>query len=259
MRKIICAIIVSIMMISMFSGCGLIKRLGKNLDDEVSPVSSIAMDEDEAKRLADKMQISLYFTDEKTNKLRKEMRYISKSEAGKSVNNLAEMIIAELISGPGKNTGLKATIPEGTKLRSPVKIDAGVATVDLTKEFRDKHPGGKEQEELTIFSIVNSLTELKEIEKVKFLVDGKESAKYKGNFKFNAAFPRSIGIISKDAAIESALEDEWDIADAISTEDLTGDDLEAESVFVDDEIFMDEEQEVFYQENYTFDGDELLE
>jgi len=72
-----------------------------------------------------------------------------------------------LIKGP-KVAGLKPTIPEGTKLRSAIKIEGDVAIVDFTKEFRDNHPGGKAEERMTIYSVVNSLTELKEINKVKF-------------------------------------------------------------------------------------------
>jgi spore germination protein GerM len=53
---------------------------------------------------------------------------------------------------------------------------------------------------MTIYSIVNSLTELDGIEKVKFLIDGKTEKEYMGNFKFDALFPRSTQLISKDAA-----------------------------------------------------------
>ena len=52
-------------------------------------------------------------------------------------------------------------------------IKDGVATVNLTKDFVDKHPGGKDAERLTLYSIVNSLTEVKDIQKVKFLINGK--------------------------------------------------------------------------------------
>ena len=102
---------------------------------------------------------------------------------------------------------LKRTVPAEAKLRSPVSIKNRVATVDFSKEFKTKHPGGKDAEKMTIYSIVNSLTELEEIEKVKFLIDGKEQQEYLGNFKFDALFPRSTQLISKDKA-ETTIETE---------------------------------------------------
>ena len=41
---------------------------------------------------------------------------------------------------------------------------------------------------------------MEEIEKVKFLIEGKEQKEFKGNFKFDALFPRSTQLISKDKA-----------------------------------------------------------
>lgn len=203
MRKLLCIVTVCIMIITMLSGCGVLQKIGlqKNDNDELAPVSSIVMNEDEAKKLTDKVPIHLYFANEDNTKLRLEIRYIPVSEAKKSPSNLASVIVKELIAGP--KSELKATIPAGTQLRSPVKIEAGVATVDLTKEFQDKHPGGKAAEQMTIFSIVNSLTELKEIQKVRFLINGKRQKEFKGNFQFDAPFPRSAPLISNEPATSS--------------------------------------------------------
>ncbi len=183
----------------MFSGCAVLQKLGlqKNDSDELYPASSIVMNEDEAKKLTDKVPIHLYFASEDSSKLKMEVRYIPVAEAKKSVNNLASVIVKELIKGPAADTALKATIPATAQLRAPVNINAGVATVDFTKDFVDKHPGGKSAEQLTIYSIVNSLTELKEVQKVKFLINGKAAKDFKGNFQFDQPFPRSANLISK--------------------------------------------------------------
>jgi len=166
-------------------------------NDEISPVSSIALSEAEARQIADKSPISLYFANEEGTKLKLEIRYVPMDELKKTVNEIAALIVKELINGPSKGSNLKPTIPAETKLRS-VKVSGDVATVDLSKEFKEKHPGGKAAEQLTIYSIVNSLTELKEISQVKFKIDGKTSKEFKGNFKFDNAFPRSTSLISKE-------------------------------------------------------------
>jgi hypothetical protein len=186
-----------------FTGCGILQKLGieKSESDELQPASSIVMGEEEAQKLSDKVPIHLYFANEDNTKLKLEVRHIPASEAKKSVNHLAGIVVNELINGPTKK-GLKSTIPGGTKLiKNSVPIKAGVATVNLSKDFVDKHPGGKDAERITIYSIVNSLTDIKGIQEVRFLINGKECEVYKGNFKFDAAFPRNLSIISNEVAL----------------------------------------------------------
>lgn len=197
MRKVLCIITASIMILTMLSGCSVLQKLGLKGEDELQPVSSVVMNEDEAMKLTDKMPISLYFATEDSTKLKLEVRYVDMKEAKKSVNNLAGLIVKELIAGP-KDSGLKATIPEGTQLLGNVAIDAKVATVNMSKEFVDKHPGGEAAARLTIYSVVNSLTEINEIEKVKFLVNGKSTEDFKGAYKLSSAFPRTVALISNE-------------------------------------------------------------
>jgi len=202
-RKFVLTITVCFM-ISILAGCNVLQKIGlqKSDSDELQPASSIVMGEEEAEKLSGKVPIRLYFANEDNTKLKLEIRYIPVSEAKKSVNNLAATIVNELINGP-KSSNLKATIPKGTKLKPPVAIKSGVATVNLSKEFVDKHPGGKEAEQLTIYSIVNSLTQIKDIQKVKFLINGDTREVYKGDFKFDVPFPPNPSLISNDVALPS--------------------------------------------------------
>ena len=48
----------------------------------------------------------------------------------------------------------------------------GVANVDFSKEFQTRHRGGSAGEIMTIYSVVNTLTELPGVEKVQFLLEG---------------------------------------------------------------------------------------
>lgn len=195
MQRQFCVIITCIFIISMFAGCSTFQKIGDN--DEISPVSSIALSVSEAEQIANKSPISLYFANEEGTKLKLEVRYIPTSELKKPTNEIASLIVKELINGPSKGSGLKPTIPAEAKLRT-LKIKDDVATVDLSKEFKEKHPGGKAAEQMTIYSIVNSLTELKEISQVKFKIEGKASKEFKGAYKFDNAFPRSTSLISKE-------------------------------------------------------------
>jgi len=185
----------------MFTGCSLLEKVGllDRTSDETSPVSSIEIGQEEAEVLSTKVPVHLYFANEANTKLVLEVRHISAEDARKKTSELAKIIVEELIKGP-VTSGLKATIPEGTKLRS-VKVKDGTATVDFSKEFKTAHPGGVDAEKMTIYSIVNSLTELKDIQYVKFTIAGKTEKEYLGGFRFDQPFPRSENLISRDTAV----------------------------------------------------------
>ncbi len=195
------------MIMLMTSACGVLQKLGLIGDDaDLRPVSSIVMSEEDAKLLSDKVALHIYFANPDNTKLSLQIRYIPVTEAKKSVNNLASAIVRELLSGPGPNTALKQVIPTGTRLLAPVSVDNSVAAVNLSNEFVNNHPGGKLAEQLTIYSIVNSLTEIKEISKVKFLVEGKARTEYKGSFQFDAPFPRAASMIERTPSAVSEQE-----------------------------------------------------
>ncbi len=201
MRKVVSIVTLCMFILLTFSGCGILQKLGlQKTEDELQPVSSIVMGEDEAKKLTDKVPVHLYFANDDNTKLMKEIRYIPMADAKQSTSHLASVIVKELIAGSSKERGYKATIPAGTKLLSPVAVKDGIATVDFSKEFKSKHPGGKDAEKMTIFSVVNSLTELKDIQKVKITIDGKVAKEYMGNYQFDVPFARSAGLISKETA-----------------------------------------------------------
>ena len=225
MKKAICMILFFVVFTFCLTACNSLDEYGYETgNDEIEPVSSILIGEEEAKKITDKYPIHLYFEVEGKNILKMETRYINEEDAKRSVNNIAEIIVKELINGPAENSKLQATIPEGSKLRSPIKIKEGVATVDLTKEFVENHPGGKEKEQITIYSIVNSLTELKGIQKVKFTIDGKETDTFKGNFKFDELFPRSSSLISKEVEPISAKSSETEEDEKVEDEEEKEDD-----------------------------------
>ena len=154
----------------------------------VSPVSCISMGERDASKIQDKYPVHFYYAT-KDNKLKLVIRYIPISDAKKDIGSVATIIMKELIQTP-KEEDLHTVVPKGTTLRKPVEVLDNVATIDLSEEFLNNHKGGLEQETLTIFAIVNSMTELPDIHKVRFRVNGKTLKEYKGNFRFDKEFPR---------------------------------------------------------------------
>lgn len=252
MRKTISITALLIFLAVMLPGCGVLRGMGlqESRDDELRPVSSIIIGESEASKLTDKTPVRLYFANTDNTKLKLEIRYINLKDGKKNTSSLASMIINELIKGPSNEIAYKRTIPAEAKLHSPVSISGKVAAVDMSKEFKTKHPGGKDAEKMTIYSIVNSLTELEEIEKVKFTIEGKSQKEFMGNFRFDALFPRSAQLISKGTGDASVITGEDD-ADAVN--------LESAGTASGDEPAGADSRETAGQDGETVDGLDILE
>lgn len=66
-------------------------------------------------------------------------------------------------------------IPPGSEIRAVYLVDPGLAVIDLNPVFANGHRSGVLEEELTVTSLIQTLTaNLPGILKVKILVDGKE-------------------------------------------------------------------------------------
>lgn len=107
------------------------------------------------------------------------------------LNNPYEEILNMLIEGP-KNTNLEKTIPEGTKINK-IQIEKDILIIDFSKEIVENHKGGEKDEKLTINSILNTVTELTEINGIKILIDGQENKEFKdGKINFKNEFRKSV-------------------------------------------------------------------
>ena len=114
--------------------------------------------------------ISLYFKDKQTGELTKENRMI---DVKLLADNPYKALVEMLIEGP-KTENLQGTIPEGTKIND-ININGECIHVDLSKEFINNHEDGLDNESKTIYSIVNTLTELNEVNFVRIFIDGEEN------------------------------------------------------------------------------------
>ena len=131
--------------------------------------------------------ISLYFINKTTRKIEPEARLI---DVKKLIKDPYTTIVNLLIEGP-KNDNHEKTIPEGTMLIN-ANIEGDVLKLNFSSEFIDNHKGGKEEEEKTIESIVNTVTELTEVNSVRILVNGEENQKFKdGEIDFSQNFIRN--------------------------------------------------------------------
>ncbi len=115
-----------------------------------------------------KVDVVLYFGDAMGEGLTSERRMVEFPTS----NIIEKIIVEELLKGPQGSQGI-SVIPTGVKVLS-VETKNNVCFVNLSKEFIDKFSGGSTGEMLTIYSIVNSLTELDTVSAVQFLIEGEK-------------------------------------------------------------------------------------
>ena len=123
--------------------------------EEVEPVPTEEM-----------VEVNLYFSDSQAMYLVAEKRKISQAPS------LARQAVVELIKGP-ESSDLYPTIPEGTQVNEVYIVD-DIVYIDLSEEIFKNHPGGSSGELMTVYSIVNTLTEIPMIKGVQILVEGNE-------------------------------------------------------------------------------------
>ena len=118
----------------------------------------------------EKATLLLYFSDESGTKLVAETR-----DVFYDLNTSKErLIVDELIKGPF-TTSLKATIPSDTKVIS-VTMNEGICYVNFDEGFLNSLSDVLDS--ITIYSIVDSLSEMPNVSRVQILVNGKSDKNY---------------------------------------------------------------------------------
>ena len=119
-------------------------------------------------------KIILYFKNE-NDELENEIRVIN---ANILLKEPEKQLINYLIKGP-QNNNLQKLIPDGTVVHD-VKVKNSCAEINVSNQFLDF---GDEKNKLKIInSIVNTLTNLKEINSIKILVNGSENENFSDEY-----------------------------------------------------------------------------
>lgn len=149
--------------------------LDNQIGNEYTPLEEITGEQ------ARQTTVSLYFKSKITGELIPiDMRIDSKNLLDNPYKYLVELLIEK-----PSDEELESTIPEDTKVIAAV-INGTTVEIDFSKDFIEKHTGTKEEEQKTIDSIVKTLTQLNEVEKIKILIEGKENREFNDkaiNFK----------------------------------------------------------------------------
>lgn len=169
-KKILILFIISVILIVVI-GYFAIKFVKQKKDNEIQ--NEYVPQEEISDEQSRETIVSLYFTDKETGLLKPEARLVNVKDLIKlPYNTLVEL----LISGP-KNDKLKVVIPENTKLLN-ASLDKECLTLDFSSEILNYNKDDSMLKNNLIYSIVNTVTELNEVNKVKFLVNGQTSSDF---------------------------------------------------------------------------------
>ncbi|MDF1536161.1 MAG: GerMN domain-containing protein [bacterium] len=136
-------------------------------------------------------EVDLYFADSSGRRLALERREV----AGTGRQGLLRAVIEELVKGPVGEDRVR-TLPETTQVKAVYFQDATV-WVDLGASIVDEHPGGAWTEVLTVYSIVNTITEnFTEVDQVQIIVDGRERETLAGHVDISGPLPGRVQLLS---------------------------------------------------------------
>lgn len=139
--------------------------------------------------LVKEKSVDLYFSTKDAMYLEAENRTIKG-------RNLYKEAVNALIEGP-TNPDLSKTVPEGTKVLN-VSRNNDKIQIDFSKDIIENHWGGSTGERLTVYSIVNTLTQFDEVEEVKFLIEGEEVDTLVGHMDLSRPLKPSEKILNKE-------------------------------------------------------------
>ena len=127
--------------------------------------------------------VAVYFVDSQMLRLVGVQTQIEKND----VNSQAKEVIQTLIEGHDDNKKIRRVLPK-IKNGMTVKVFEGIAYVDIKEKMLEKQERGRDIENLAIYSIVNSLTEIDGIKAVRFTIDGIAREDYVGYIDMRDTF-----------------------------------------------------------------------
>jgi spore germination protein GerM len=146
----------------------------------------------------EKASVTLYFPSATGGGLAAETREIVDT---KRAADRGAQILAALLEGP-KTEGALPAFPPDTTLRQLWVREDGNAYADFSEEFMGGASGGSADQILTVYAIVNSLTQnVPDIKRVGILVSGRERATF-GHLDLSRPLPPDLTLAAKKEATE---------------------------------------------------------
>ena len=189
-KQILLATLILLSMLLLLSGCGsqtVTAPQTKAPDAPVAPAP--APPNGDSSAVQPTIPITVYFADKNAEHLVPVVHRLDRNAVGDPARAAVELLLMGT-----KNVNLINVIPPDTRLKSLVVRDR-VAYVDFSKNIIKR--GGSTEETFLVASVVDTLTEFPNIEKVQFLVEGKKVGTLFGQVDVSEPLSRSEKIIKK--------------------------------------------------------------
>ncbi len=165
---------------------------GKNIGgQELLNRKNILVNPDIAPEKINYRTITLYFTNSSSDALMPEQRLIEVKQS----QSIEFSIVEQLLAGP-QGPNLSTAIPVTAKLINTT-TENGICYVNLSSEFMNKG-GGPVLTELQVYQIVNSLTELEDVDSVQIYIEGQKVSEGTGTIDISHELERNESIIKKN-------------------------------------------------------------
>lgn len=139
-----------------------------------------------------KIHVLLYFPDPAQSYL------IPEDRIAEFDTSLEKTVMKEIIKG--SLTAAVSPIPKGTKLLG-ISRNKDTVTVNLSGEFKRNQPGGSISELMSIYTIVNSLTEIPGVSRVQFKINGSIESTIAGHVAINKPIARNRELLKRSKSL----------------------------------------------------------
>ena len=159
MKKIITSVLIVLFVAAIILFCFF--NFSTELEESVESKEEILPEEEISQEQDSETEIKLYFSDSTSNILVPEIRYINSKDL---INNPYMYVLKLLLEGP-KEEKYISDILDGTKINN-INLKNGILYIDLNEQFLNSKGTN------SIYSIVNTMTQFNEIEKIKITING---------------------------------------------------------------------------------------
>lgn len=133
--------------------------------------------------------LTLYFSNKAGDKIVREMRNVHYS----SNTTLEKVLMEQLQKGP-MNERLKPVLSSDVRVLN-ISVDKKTCTINLSKEFLEQKTGDSMSPEVEVFSIVNSLCDMLNVDRVQFQIEGNSDVLFRDELSFSGPFHRNSELI----------------------------------------------------------------
>lgn len=177
-NKKIFFLLISVLIIILFSIFIIVKNFSeKNTNDNATFLEYTPEEEISSKQLRE-TKVTLFFLDKTSNELKNESRFV---DSAILLKNPYEQLVKLLLDGPTLDS-LNRVFPENTQLLD-ADLNKNCVTLNFSKELLNYE--NEEQKFNIINSLLNTLTQLNEVDSIKIIINGENNTNFNEEYFAN--------------------------------------------------------------------------